>query len=120
MDAHTKDYIDSKVEVVKAQNDARFVEVLAGINSVGERVSHLREPTTWQQLALTMGSVGLVLLGVVFAVLGYASDRFDGGLSASSVKDELAVEQLKRDATQDARLDKILSKLDAMTVTPKP
>jgi len=108
VDAGTKDYLDAKVEAVKAQNDARFSEVLGEIRSVGDRVSHIGSPMTWQQLALTAASVGLVLIGVVFAVLSYASDRFDGGLAASALLDAVQNQQFQRDAVQDAKLDEIL------------
>lgn len=120
VDAETKNYVDAKMETVKAQNDARFSEVLSGISRVDERVSHIASPMTWQQLALTIGSVGLVLIGIVFGALSYASDRFDGGISASGLLDEFAQSQAERDVGQDAKLDKILGKLDALSVVQEP
>ena len=108
VDAETLRFVESKMETVKAQNDARFAEVLAGIGRVDDRVSHLAPPITWQQLALTIGSVGLVLIGVVFAVLAYASDRFDGGISASGLLDEFSQVQADRDIAQDAKSDEII------------
>ena len=120
VDSETKNYLDAKMDSVKAQNDARFSEVLSGIGRVDDRVSHIASPMTWQQAALTMGSVGLVLIGIVFAALSYASDRFDGGISASGLLDEFAQSQTDRDVGQDAKLDKILGKLDALSVVQEP
>ncbi len=109
MDVHTKDYVDAKVDAVKAQNDARFSEVLFEVRAI-------KPGASWQQNA------GLLFAAVtfIFVILAYASDRFDGGLSADAIKDKLADEQLTRDMAQDARLDKILSKLDEMAAPPKP
>lgn len=112
VDTDTKNYLDAKVDAVKAQNDARFSEVLSGISRVSERVSNIATPMTWQQHALTTASVGLVLLGVVFAALSYASDRFDGGISASGLLDEYSQSQASRDAAQDVQFTAILETLE--------
>jgi len=111
-----KDYVDAQDEKTRAQNDARFAEVLSGLGRVDERVSHIAAPMTWQQLVLTMASVGLVLIGVVFAALSYASDRIDGGIAASGLLDEFSQSQAERDVGQDAKLDKIIGKLDAISI----
>jgi hypothetical protein len=108
VDTETQRYVDKSMDTVKAQNDARFAEVLGEIRSLGDRVAHIGSPMTWQQLALTAGSVGLILMGVVFSVLSYASDRFDGGIAASGLLDVMQAEQSKRDTVQDAKLDEIL------------
>lgn len=62
--------------------------------------------------------VGAAFLGV-FAILAFASDRFDGGLAASSIKDQIAAEQVKRDAAQDAKLDQIINAVQGLSVGKK-
>lgn len=39
MDNETKNYVDAKAEAVKAQNDARFAEVVSGIDKLGTLVT---------------------------------------------------------------------------------
>ena len=75
---------------------------------------------TWQQQTITTAGFGVVFLGLVFSVLAYASDRFDSGLSAGAIKDQLTAEQIARDKVQDDRLDKILTKLDGLVQPPSP
>jgi hypothetical protein len=43
VDRETERHIDTKVEAVKAQNDARFAEVLAGIDKVNSNLSAFGE-----------------------------------------------------------------------------
>lgn len=102
VDAETKNYLDAKVDAVKAQNDARFAEVLSKINGL--------HPATWQQIAaIAVGTVGLV-----FAVLAFSSDRFDGGLAASALIDKVTQEQTVRDNAQDEKLDQIFQAVQSL------
>lgn len=99
----------AKVDAVKAQNDARFSEVLSEIRTI-------KPGASWQQMA------GVVFAGItfIFAILAYASDRFDGGISAVAIKDQVSVEQAKRDASQDAKLDKIFDAVSKLQPTKLP
>jgi hypothetical protein len=110
----TKDYIDAKVDAVRAQNDARFAEVLANVSVLSSKIDALPSPVSiWQ-----IWGVALSTLGLAIAIAAFASDRFDGGISASAVVDQatsqITANQAKRDAAQDAKLDLILEKLDGM------
>ena len=69
----TKRYVDAKTEGTRAQNDARFAEVLTKIDT-------LPKPMTWQQCAAVIASA----LGIMLAILAFAGDRFDGGMSVST------------------------------------
>jgi hypothetical protein len=107
VDTETKNYLDAKVDAVRAQNDARFAEVLSKIGAL--------HPATWQQnVAIAVGAVGLGL-----AALALAGDRFDGGLAASSLLDKVTAEQAVRDTAQDAKLEQILQAIQSLSDTPK-
>ena len=123
MDTETKNYLDAKVDAVKAQNDARFTEVLSAINRVDERVSHIGSPLTWWQMVSGAASVSLVVLTIILGILAFASDRFDGGIAASGMLDEVSKAQANRDAEQDAKSDEmllILKEIAERPVQPSP
>ena len=115
VDAETKNYLDAKMEAVKAQNDARFSEVLSRLDGIKDL------PKFWPLVA-AIAIAAVTIIGISVTILSYASDRFDGGLGASSLVDAITREQAERDAAQDAKLDKILGKLETLSVvqTPKP
>lgn len=48
MDANMQRYIDAKVDAVKAQNDARFAEVMAGLDKLNTRITSLSDQTRTQ------------------------------------------------------------------------
>jgi hypothetical protein len=115
VDAETQRYVDIKVDAMKAQNDARFSEVLSKLDAVNVKIDHAPRPLTMPQfLGGAAGALG-VTLGVVFAILAYASDRFDGGIAASAVVGELMESQTLKDQQQDAKLDQILGALSVLT-----
>lgn len=39
MEAHTKDYIDKSIEASRAQNDARFAEVMSALSTIRAEIS---------------------------------------------------------------------------------
>jgi hypothetical protein len=102
MDPSTKDYIDAHDEKTRAQNDARFAEVLAKLDGIKDL------PKFWPLVA-AISIAAITIIGICVAVLSYASDRFDGGLGASSLISAIQAGQAERDASQDAKLDTILS-----------
>lgn len=91
------------METVKAQNDARFSEVIGRLDTLNGKVDHLPRVGFWQLAGIAAS--GLV---VFFTLLGVFADRFDGGVAASGLMDGMQKEQLARDAAQDAKLDQIL------------
>lgn len=111
LDTETHRYIDKSIEAVKAQNDARFSEVLFELRS-------LREGSiTWKQVWGAAAATTISVAGILLTVLAISGDRFDGGLSASSIVEnavqQIAAEQVQRDAAQDARIDRILEALES-------
>ena len=114
VEAETKNYLDAKMDSVRAQNDARFSEVLSRLDGIKDL------PKFWPLVAAIAVAV-VTIIGISVTVLSYASDRFDGGLAASALIDQITNDQAGRDAGQDAKLDKILGKLDSIAaLPPKP
>ncbi len=67
-------------------------------------------PSLWQIISV----VATAFVGGL-AILAFASDRFDGGLSASSIKDQLAQDQLERDAAQDEKLNAFIEAVQKLS-----
>lgn len=113
----TKDYIDSKVDAVRAQNDARFAEVIGRIDGLSAKLDHL--PSTGAMIVTAVTSA-LAVVGIVLAAMSYGGDRFDGGIGLADQRQE----QLVRDQDQDAKLDTIITRLDALldaqSIPPAP
>ena len=102
-----KDYIDAQDEKTRAQNDARFVRIESTLGA-------MKFPSIWQ-----IGGVIVAGIGIAFGILAFASDRFDGGLSARSVMDPIIEAQKKRDTGQDKKLDKILTVVEQIRDKPQ-
>lgn len=108
MESYAKDYVDQKFETERAKTDARFAEVLTEI-----RLLRLSSITKWQFFG-GLGTAVATILGVLLAVLAFAGDRFDAGINMSDDLTRIQAEQAERDAAQDARLDQILSAIEAL------
>lgn len=113
VDVEIKDYLDAKIETVRAQNDARFAELRSDISSLITKIDHLPTPLTFWQFVVGLGSAVVAALGIVLAVLAYGSDRFDSGVSAMGAIEEALDAQRETNAMQDVRLDRILQALEA-------
>lgn len=101
-----KDYIDAQDEKTRAQNDARFAEVIARLETISTTMMKQVWGATLSGVAATVG--------IILAALAISGDRFDGGIAASSLLAPLRDEQTKRDAVQDAKVDAILQKIDGL------
>ncbi len=97
-----REYTDAKMETVRAQNDARFAEVMAKLEIMS------RTSITKRELWAATGTSIAAILGVILAVLAFAGDRFDAGIGFSSQ----VAEQAAIDASQDAKFDLVIDKLD--------
>ena len=105
-----KEYVDKADEAVETRLNARFDRLAT-------------KETVW--------GAAVTVLGILFAVLAFASDRFDGGLSVQSALEpaltqmrheasQQRVEQARRDLQQDRKLDEILSRLPPKQVPQPP
>jgi len=89
VDAETKNYLDAKMDSVRAQNDARFAEVLSRLDGIKDL------PKFWPLVA-AIAVASITIIGISVTILSYASDRFDGGLGASSLVDAITKDQAAR------------------------
>lgn len=105
MDAETKNYLDANMRAVKAENSASFVSLEAKIDAI-------QPGATWQQNAGVTITGVVVGLGLVFAVLAYASDRFDSGVGAMGAIEESLDLQRELNAAQDLRIDRLLTVIE--------
>ena len=105
VDTDTKNYVDAKMEATRAQNDARFAEVLAKFDTLSSKIDNLPKPMS------VLAFAGMLVTAIVasFTMLGLMSDRFDGGIAASSLISNFQQAQAERDAKQDADFRDLLN-----------
>lgn len=114
-DIPLKDYVDARTDAVRAQNDARFAEVISKIDGLAAKIDHINtNAITWQGVWGAAAASTAAVAAIVLAVLTISGDRFDGGMTARGVIDSVLRTQSARDDDQDARLDSILLKMDAL------
>ena len=116
VDAETHRYVDAKMETVRAQNDARFAEVLAKIDGLSDRVANLKPPVSLWQIASLLAAAVAAMIGI----FGVMADRFDGGIAASGLRSAFQEAQISKDAAQDAKLDQIIEAIGKIPTTPMP
>ena len=114
VDAETKIYVDAKMDVVKAQNDASFATVLSRIDIISAEIANLKPVTIWQ-----MFGVAFTVIVALVGIFGIMADRFDGGIAASSLVSGFETTQKARDDAQDAKLDKAIDLLQQLTAAQK-
>jgi hypothetical protein len=89
------------MRAVRAENDSRFAQVLSRLDGMN--------PATWWQIAVLIAGA----IGSVFAILAFASDRFDSGVNSMGAVGEAINRQMEINAAQDERLDRIINALEA-------
>lgn len=92
-----KDYIDARDDAVESRLAARM-DKLATSDNVRNNI--------WGAAA--------VILGTLLTVLAFGGDRFDGGVSASSLLNDQAKTQAQTDQDQDTKLQLMDQKLDIL------
>lgn len=89
---------------VRAQNDARFAEVLSRLD---------RMPSSGFMIG-TAASTVLGIVGIILAILAFGGDRFSGGVQLSSVSVQQA-EDAKRVAGENTKaIEEVSGKLDSL------
>jgi hypothetical protein len=91
------DAVDAKVAAAEARTDTKFAELRGDLSSFATK------GTVW-------GAMGTAL-GIILAVLAFAANRFDAGVSAGGAVAPYVTQQQQRDAAQDKKLDEILRRL---------
>ena len=115
MDPGTQHYIDAKTEATRAQNDARFAEILARL----ERAPTIDE---LRKLVVTTAiTTILTLIAAMIALFAFGADRFSGGMTAASlIYDQsaeartMAIENAKNIREMREDIDTMREALDAM------
>lgn len=110
-----KDYVDAKVGEMRAQNDARFAEVISKLDVASVKMTAASEhmPTTSGMIASAAGAV-VATVGLIVAIWAFAGDRFDGGMSAASVSVQQAVEAQNLATENAAKMKEIQGDLDTI------
>lgn len=120
-DIPLKDYVDARTDAVRAQNDARFAEVLAEMKGVSAKLDHIeRNAISWKGVWGAAAATTVAVASIVLAVLSISGDRFDGGMSAQGIVSNVMSRQDARDAEQDKKLDAILERLDGISEARTP
>ena len=97
-------YIDAKVDAVRAQNDARFAEILSKLN-------HIPQTST---LITTVVGTGVSILALFIAVFAFGGDRFDGGVQLTSASVQQAIEAQQIARSNREQVTKLNAKLDTL------
>lgn len=99
MDPGIKHYIDSGDEVTRAQNDARFAEILAKLSQAAT-AEGLRNLTVTMVIAIVATGIGII--GIMIALFAFGADRFGSGMSAATLIYEQS-DEAKRRAVENER-----------------
>lgn len=86
MDPGIERYIDSRDEVTRARNDARFAEIMAKLSQAATAEGQRR-------LAVTTGTA---IIAAMIALFIFGADRFGSGMSAASPIYEQSAEAKRR------------------------
>ena len=109
----TQSYIDRSMDAVRAQNDARFSDVLSEVRAINVKLDHV--PTTRAMIGSIIGGiVAAVTIGIGVMALFGAS--FNSGFSLSNIR---ATEE-RIDREQNERIDGILTRMDAFIASQEP
>ncbi|MFD2248900.1 hypothetical protein FHS82_001013 [Pseudochelatococcus lubricantis] len=109
--------LEAKFERVDVKLDA-ISRDLEGLRSLPERVAHIEGkissmPSTGA-MVFAIVTTGLAMIAIVFAVLAFAGDRFEGGIGLSAIR----IEQAERDRERDETIKQILQRLPSLPVSP--
>lgn len=92
-----KEYIDARDEAI----ESRLSERLGGLATASGVRNNI-----WGAAA--------AVIGIILAMLAFAGDRFDGGVSASGIVSHVKDQQAVKDKAQDAKLNEMDDKLDVL------
>ena len=104
VDPVIKHYIDSRDEVTRAQNDARFAEILAKLDRAAT-AEGLRNLTVTMAIAIVATGTGII--GIMIALFAFGADRFGGGTPAASLIYEQSDEAKRRDLENERNIKEI-------------
>lgn len=85
-------------------------QLSAQITGIEKKLGEFRPGASWQQIA----GIAFALLTAIFAILAFASDRFDSGVSSMGAIEEALDTQREANAAQNERIDRIISAIEAL------
>lgn len=118
----SKDYVDARIGEVIAVQKAEFAAMETKIDKLITKVDQL---PSFKAMLLTAVTVAFAALGIVYAGMQYGAGTYGVGLTAAPIVEQaitkqadefrsLLATQADRDASQDAQLVEIGSKLDLL------
>lgn len=111
MDPGTKYYIDSRDEATRAQNDARFAEVLAKLSQGATAEGQRKQTVTIVIAAVT---TGIAIIATMIALLAFGADRFGSGMSAASLIYEQSDDAKRRAEENEGNIKEIRDDLKTL------
>lgn len=107
MEITSKEYIDAKADAVRAQNDARFAEVMSEIRALPT----LRDN---QSMKWNIWGAAIAAAGLIVGILAFAGDRFNGGVQVASVSVQQAQEAKEISRKNAEAIEGVNNKLDEL------
>lgn len=100
--------LDAKIAAAEARTDTKLSELGRVLDKVATKSDIAASQAATRSSIWT--SIG-VALGLILAVLAFAANRFDAGITAGGALAPYAAKQQQRDAAQDKKFDEILRRL---------
>ena len=117
MEDDIKTYVDAQDDKTRAQNDARFAEVLAELRIIRDTAASSR--SVWGAALATIAAIA----GLFIGIMAIEGDRFESGMAASEtiakVIQPVVDAQKERDSDQDRKLDRILTAVEQIRDKPE-
>lgn len=104
----TQHYIDAKTEATRAQNDARFAEILARLEQA-PTIGELRK-----LIVTTAITTIFTLIAAMIALLAFGADRFGSGMTAASLIYDQSEEARQMTTENAENIREMREDLDAM------
>jgi hypothetical protein len=105
----TKELLDAKLGLMKAEMNSEFTAALAPLKTDLDRAPG------WSGVFAVIGAM-VTLVGLVLGVLAFAGDRFDGGMSASGALAADASNDAQRDKDQTKMIEDLSKKIDKLVL----
>jgi hypothetical protein len=101
VDPASREYVDSKLEVLRAESIARHVDIMAELRIISARML-----TLGGGIALALAT-GLGVVAIILAALAFGNDLFGSGLGASGMVDAAIERQADDNRSRDERVERI-------------
>ena len=103
--------VEPSFDIMKAYVDSRNEAVESRLTQ--ELAKHPTNTAFWGGIVAVIAAV-FTVLGILLAVIAFGGDRFDGGMSASTMMSANQKAQSETDTKQDTKLRQMDDKLDVI------